>query len=404
MDDIAREYLLVGLSLGELEDGVVDAYYGPPDVKEQALRDRATAADLARRSAGLRARLDEVEDAQRARWLDRQLIATETIARQLDGEEIPYVELVERCFDATPQRTTEDEYDAARRELGELLPGSGDLRERLEAHQDTLTVPVEKLAGVVDWVTAQLREEAKSTFFVPDGENLEISLVTNEPWGAYNWYDGDLHSRIEVNTDLPVRATSLMALLAHEAFPGHHLEHATKEQRLVREQGRYESSVQLINTPEAFISEGLAETGVRFVAGEQRWKQMLIGVCERAGIAMTEAEADRNWRLRAAYDRISGVSGDAALMLHVDNRPREEIVKFFEHNALATRERALKSLEFIDHPLWRAYVFCYAGGERLLTRWVEQAGSRQGEVERFSRLLSEQLTPSGIAQDIAQSS
>jgi hypothetical protein len=239
---------------------------------------------------------------------------------------------------------------------------------------------------------------------VPDGENLEISLVTNEPWGAYNWYDGDLHSRVEVNTDLPVRATSLMGLLAHEAFPGHHLEHATKEQRLVREQGRYESSVQLINTPEAFISEGLAETGVRFVAGEQRWKQMLIGVCERAGIAMTESQADRNWRLRIAYERIGGVSGDAALMLHVDKRPREEIVEFFERNALATRERAEKSLEFINHPLWRAYVFCYAGGERLLTGWVEQAGSREREVERFSRLLSEQLTPSGIAQEIAQSS
>ena len=33
--------------------------------------------------------------------------------------------------------------------------------------------------------------------------------------------------------------------------------------------------------------------------------------------------------------------------------------------------------------------------------WVEQAGSPEGEIERFSRLLSEQLTPSGIAQEMA---
>jgi hypothetical protein len=58
-------------------------------------------------------------------------------------------------------------------------------------------------------------------------------------------------------------------------------------------------------------------------------------------------------------------------------------------------------LDFVSHPLWRAYVFCYAGGEELTTRWVEQAGSRKGEIERFSRLLSEQLTPSGIAQELA---
>src|ERR1044072_9108376 len=105
MDAIAREYLLIGLSLGELEDGVVDAYFGPPDIKEQAVNDRATPPELMARSAALRARLDEVTDTQRARWLDRQLIATETIARQLNGEEIPYRELVQRCFDATPEPT-----------------------------------------------------------------------------------------------------------------------------------------------------------------------------------------------------------------------------------------------------------------------------------------------------------
>ena len=88
------------------------------------------------------------------------------------------------------------------------------------AHQDTLTMPVDKLSEVVDWVTAELRQSARAKFRVPPGEDLDISLVTNEPWGAYNWYDGNLHSRIEVNTDLPVRATSLMGLLAHEAFPG----------------------------------------------------------------------------------------------------------------------------------------------------------------------------------------
>jgi len=404
MDDIAREYLLIGLSLGELEDGVVDAYYGPPEVKQQALAEKATPLELIARSAALRARLDEVADAQRARWLDRQLIATETIARQLNGEEFPYRELVERCFDATPEPTNPEEYAKAREELEQLLPGDGELRERLEAHQNTLNVPVDKLSEVVDWVTSELRDGARAKFLVPHGEDLEISLVTNEPWGAYNWYDGNLHSRIEVNTDLPVRATSLMGLLAHEAFPGHHLEHATKEQRLVREQGRYEASVQLINTPEAFISEGLAETGVRFVADRERWKEMLMAVCDRSGIAMSGDEAERNWRLGKAYERIGGASGDAALQLHVGGRSPEEVVAFLERDALTTRERAEKSLEFINHPLWRAYVFCYAGGERLLTDWVKQAGSEQGEVERFSRLLSEQLTPSGIAQEMAPNS
>jgi hypothetical protein len=403
MDDIAREYLLIGLSLGELEEGIVDAYFGPPEIREQAHTEKALPVELIARSAALRARLDEVTDAQRARWLDRQLIAMETLARQINGEELPYRELVERCFDAAPQPTPPEEFAKVRTELEELLPGDGDVRARLETHSQALTVPVDKLASIVEWLTGQLREAAKAMFDVPAGENLEVNLVTNEPWGAYNWYEGNLRSRIEVNTDLPVRANSLVALLAHEAFPGHHLEHVSKEQHLVREQARYESSVQLINTPEAYISEGLGETGVRFVAANTRWQQLLIEICERAGIRMTAEEANRNWLLKEALHRLRNSSGDAALQLHAGGRTREQVIAFLEQDALVTRERAEKMLEFVTHPLWRAYVFCYAGGEQLLTGWVEQAGSTRGEIERFSRLLSEQLTPSGIASETAPS-
>jgi len=173
----------------------------------------------------------------------------------------------------------------------------------------------------------------------------------------------------------------------------------SKEERLVREQGRYESSVQLINTPEAYISEGLAETGVRFVAGAGRWQELLIEVCERAGVTMSAEDAQRNWLISRAMHRLRGSQGDAALQLHVAGRAREDVIAFLEQDALATRVRAEKMLEFITHPLWRAYVFCYAGGERLLTQWVERAGSRDAEIERFGRLLTEQLTPSGITQE-----
>ena len=170
----------------------------------------------------------------------------------------------------------------------------------------------------------------------------------------------------------------------------------------MRDQGRFESSIQLINTPEAYISEGLAEVGVRFVAPAERWQELLVGICERAGIAMTAQDAQRSWLIDRALHRLRGSSGDAALQMHVAGRSRDDVIAFLEQDALSTRERAEKSLEFVTHPLWRAYVFCYAGGEGLLTDWVEAAGDTSGERERFSRLLSEQLTPSGIAAELAQ--
>ncbi|MEA2678057.1 MAG: hypothetical protein QOJ81_2198, partial [Chloroflexota bacterium] len=160
------------------------------------------------------------------------------------------------------------------------------------------------------------------------------------------------------------------------------MEHAWKETRLYRERGYGEASAQLINTPEAYISEGLAEVGAWLLNDEKRFQELLLGVCERAGIAITADDAEREWRTTAALHRLRGAGGDAALQLHVAKRSREDVVRFLEQDALSTRERAVKSLEFIDHPLWRTYVFCYAGGERLLNRWVESAGDKSAQHAR----------------------
>jgi hypothetical protein len=62
-------------------------------------------------------------------------------------------------------------------------------------------------------------------------------------------------------------------------------------------------------------------------------------------------------------------------------------------------ERAAKSLEFVDHPLWRTYVVVYDAGRALLDRWLEKAPP-DGRTERFGRLLREQLTPTGVAAEM----
>jgi hypothetical protein len=262
-----------------------------------------------------------------------------------------------------------------------------------------MTVPADRLPTIIDWVAAELRSEAAAIWSLPDGEELSFSMVRDQPWAAYNWYDGNLKSRVEVNTDLPMRAQALALTLAHETFPGHHMEHSWKEARLYRERGYGEASAMLINTPESYISEGLAEVGAWLLNDEARFQELLLGICERAGIALTSDDAPREWRTSRALHRLRGAGGDAALQLHVAKRSRDDVVRFLEQDALSTHERALKTLEFIEHPLWRTYVFCYADGERLLTRWVESAGDESARQARFFRLLTEQITPSGVAAE-----
>ena len=401
MDDIGREYVVLGLAVGELEEGVVDSYYGPPELKTEALGRKATAHQLVGDIAELRKRVADGDvDAQRARWLDRQLIGLETIARKLDGEEFDYVREVELCFDATPTATPPEAYAELRRRLDDLLPLGGAVHERLEARDNRMTIKPERVLEILNWVTDELRALCAPVFPIPEGDSLEISVVTDEPWSAYNWYEGGRRSRIEFNTDQPTRAHQLVGILGHEAFPGHHLEHASKEERLVEQLGRVESSIQLINTPEAYISEGLAEVGPPLLVGREKWQEMLLAICERAAIKITAEDAAREWEIGQALRLLRGSSGDAALMLHSQGRSRDEVKQFLIDDALRTPDQAEKAFGFMTHPLWRTYVFCYAGGEQLLNEWMDAATDEAAKRARFQRLLTEQLTPSGITEEL----
>ncbi len=140
---------------------------------------------------------------------------------------------------------------------------------------------------------------------------------------------------------------------------------------------------------------------MRFVADDADWRSLLIELCARADLPMTVADADREWRITRALRPLRGNGGDAALLMHADGKSREEVIAFLENDGLRTREQAEKNLEFISFPLWRSYVFCYAGGLRLLSRWCDAAGDDAAQRDRFFRLLTEQLTPSGIAAELA---
>ena len=242
-DPIARDYLLLALRLDQHVPGLVDGYFGPADLKARVdLEARRAPGSLADDAAALRGRLpNEVAEADRRAWLADQLTALETQAAALDGRSLPYEEHVARCFAWRPPRRPEAEFDAAAARIDELLPGDGSLTERLTAWDAELELPVERLPALVDWLVGRFRARAAADFGLPDGEDLRVGLVRGQPWTGYNWYDGGLRSRVDLNTDLPIRAPELLHVIAHETFPGHHLEHAWKEADLVERHGRLEA-------------------------------------------------------------------------------------------------------------------------------------------------------------------
>jgi hypothetical protein len=406
-DPIARDYLLLALRLDQHSPGLVDGSFGPADLKARVdVEELRPPARLAEDAASLLDRLPaEVADPDRRDWLTHQLVALRTQAEVLAGATLPYLDHVTRLFAWTPERRDEVLFERAAADLDALVPGSGSLDERLQAWDDRLVVPVERLRDVVDWLVGRFRARATTTFGVPEGEDLRVSLVTKQPWSGYNWYDGGLRSRVDINTDLPVRAADLLHTVAHETFPGHHLEHAWKEAVLVDGARRLESSILLINTPECLISEGLADLGYDFAVPRADEAVVLGELFERASLPIAADPvaardvAERTAAMRGPRRRLAEVRVNAAILRHADGASHDETLDYLEQVGRFPRAVSEKRLEFIEHPLWRTYVFVYHEGEALLRRWLD-AGPEAERPARFGRLLREQLSPVAISAEV----
>jgi hypothetical protein len=286
----AERYLELGLRLGRHVDGLVDAYYGPPELKEQTDREPVVApAQLAGDGEAL---LAELPDG----WLRDQVRGCTTYARVLEGDAIAYIDEVEQCYGVRPVKTPTSVYEAAHAQLDELLPGDGSLFERRQAWRTRHLVDGTLALAVLEDLLPLLRERTEAVVPLPEGERLTIEPVHDEPWWAFNYYLGDLRSRVVLNLDVPTTGYDLIRLAAHEVYPGHHTEHALKEQLLLRDRGAIEEGLQLVPTPQALLSEGIAEAGADVILdGESRHP--------RAARHRDRRRADRTDRKRARAAR-----------------------------------------------------------------------------------------------------
>ena len=389
LDQWGEEYIRLAFRIHQHVDGYVDAYFGPPALREAVL------AQPPLPPAALVAAVDRLANelesgdypARRRAYLHKQLTAMATTCRQLAGEALGYREEIRRCFDIDPAPIPEDEFAAAIEELQTLLPGNGPVNERALAWRKQFEVPTVQARSLLELIEAEVRQRTLALYPLPAGEKVEFRLVSDQPWSGYNWYYGGYRSGVDINADLPLQANRLTHLIAHEAYPGHHTEHCLKEAGLYAGRGWAEHCVFLLNTPECVMAEGIANSGqkVIFAPGEQaRWQAATL--YPAAGLAGDPNEQ----RIAEAAAALAGVVGNAALLLHDEGRSEDEVVRYLMRYGLETEARARQRLRFIAAPLWRGYIFTYFYGERLIDQWLE----RGDPVERFGTLLRDQIYPS----------
>jgi hypothetical protein len=393
---IPERYLLLGLRLGKHLDGLVDGYFGPAELQAMVDREHPPGPDaLVAEANALAADLDGWDaEPQRRRWLSAQLQGLVCVAEMVAGIDVPWPEAVRRCYGVDIEPVPEERFEHAHLQLDSVLPGNGDLSTRLETWQTSQEVPRAKLLPVFTVLIDELRERTRKLVELPDGERIDAETVEGQPWGAYNWYLGALKSRIEINTDLPVRSHVVPILVAHEGYPGHHTEHVCKEAHLVGELGRIEASILLIHTPECLVSEGIAQAAIEEVLGVE-WPEHAAEMLFPLDIPFDAAVAKA---VVEAQKVLGDVDVNVAYYASERGWTQDEAVAYHRRWALTPEERARKAIRFDTHPVWGIYVPTYSYGYRLARAY---AASRKGG---FRQLLTEQLTTNDLleASSLAQ--
>ena len=384
--DVVPSYLELCLRLGRHVEGLVDAYYGPPELQKriEAEEPRAPSA-LATDAVSLAESLDGLDESRR-RWLEAQLRGLEKVARKLAGEEIDYEDEVERSYGVRPERVSEDAFEAAHRDLDEALPGTGSVAERYRAWREEDALRGEQARRVIDDLTSEFRARTEALVGLPDGDSFEVVYVSDEPWAAFNYYQGGLRSRIAIHTDIAMTPSFVAELVAHEAYPGHHTEHAWKEQLLVRDRGQAEESALMVGTAASLISEGIAGLAPEILLGDEE-QEVTAAHVEGTGVAY-DPEVSR--AVQQARRPLGHVGANIALLLHREGATVEEAREYHMRWGLSSPERAEHAVRFITDPLWRSYVTTYTDGYDLCREFVG------GDVQRFKRLLTQQLTPDDL--------
>jgi hypothetical protein len=397
---LSETYIRLVLSVGGHDSDYVDAYYGPESLRGDQLPlesiRKGAAAAIAELKTLSPTRMDEMVRL-RHRYILRQLQSLVARVDMLGGKKMTFDEESEALYDAVAPSYTDEHFKEILDELDAALPGKGDVPGRFEAYRTGFVIPAEKLDRVFTAAIEESRKRTAGRIALPDGESFTVEYVTGKSWSGYNWFKGNFHSLIQVNTDLPITVDRAVDLASHEGYPGHHVYNSLLETHLVRGRKWMEFTVYPLFSPQSLIAEGTANFGIEMAfPGEERVefeREVLFPLAGFPGSGAAEYYRIHELFLKLAY------AGNEAARKYLDGEcTREKAVEYLMSYALMSRDRALQRTKFFDK--YRSYVINYNLGQEMVKRYIESAGGGPRKPDLrwkiFEELISSPRLPSGL--------
>lgn len=398
VDDLALAYVQLTLNINEHHDGYVDAFYGPKEwlsnIQKWPLEVLAQEADtLYQKVTALEQSLHSLDPKTKCRIhsLKCHLLAAKTFIAQLQGHTQSFDEESRALYNAISPHHSESDFDTLLAELDALLPKGNNsqqnLNQRLTAYRSQFIIPKEHIATVFNTAINKARALTLQHIPLPENENFDVELVTDQVWSAYNWFKGDSYSLIEVNTDFPIYIDRAVDLACHEGYSGHHVFNSLIEQNLYKKNGWVEYSIYPLFSPLSFLAEGSANYGIEVVFDQttrQAFEQDVL--FPLAGLDATEVP--RYYEVLAVLQKLSYVDNMVARRYLDGEIDAEQAVSLLMKYALTDEKKSTQRLKFIEQN--RSYVINYNLGQDMTKAYVERIVQQQ--IKALDSVSSTQVT------------
>jgi len=361
---------------------IIDAYFGPENLSPEKAKRRLTPEKLLMNLDVLIGEAREIDDELRRIAIISDLESLRVVVKWLLGEDIPYIRLVEGIFGIIPRKFGQNKVRKAQQIVEDACAtfSGSDVSEKVLKWREESKISGEALKKMVDTVIVERTQEITGLFekrifvhFPTKVENKGVvyKTVTDEPWGAYNYYQGNYTSINVFNIDRPFNRYGLIWTLCHEYE--HHVANLFTE-KYYRENKALDLAAVLLNTKRCIISEGTADCARDFL-----------------GLQLGEEYGEFIESL-GNLGRMIGLN--VAYMLNVENVDDETAAEYMASEGFLPIEEARKGIRFSKPStpdgkpnFFKPYIYTYFFGRRDYVSPIFQKARKKGKIKEFFQNL-----------------
>ncbi len=402
MSEFGIEFLLLALRINKHIKGYVDFYFGPENLRQIVDNEALTSPKKLLLDAKMLLKQlgSQGYDKERERYLEKMLIAMRTSVEILSGIKIPIKEQISRLFDITLRPVNTSELQNFKEDFNEayLTRRTGTSKERMNDLRMRRKVPEAKVFNLFKKALDMVETRTKELFvdLLPKKEHIFIDLVKNDndnniKWTCYEFYLGNLQSRLEINPNYNMYWTALLSLAAHEGYPGHHTHFSINEQRLYRELNQFEHSILLLHSPKIIICEGIADLALNVLFSSYR-EQAEISLREFCPDSSKEDSLEVLTAQNKVKSKVSLFWYDFAYHALIDGWNDKKLIQYANSFKLFSKENIKNQLNVISNPLYTINDFSYSLGSSLIINKYGEFPS----VKNFRDMLVNPILPSDL--------